>query len=144
MSRERMVGTLRIVCESAQGLPRGSDGFMQIVLGTEKRRTRASGANPRWNETIELKGRLHDFLKPLSVSVLDDKQRQRGQPVVLGELSPVDLRQVLTQTDSRSFELDTANGIILCFSVEWAPLGGHGNSPPGRYGSPPGSGSRSP
>ena len=105
-SRERQVGTLRITCERAERLPSRADAFMRVRIGTEDRRTRAvsQSFNPKWNEPFELKGRLLDFLRPLNVSLLDEARRQRGQPLVLGELPPIDLRQIRTNLEMDSHE----------------------------------------
>ena len=75
------------------------------------------------NERIQLKGTLQNFLRPLTVSLCDDAKRSGGQPLVLGQLSPVDLRQYLTQMDSRRFELDLPNGTAIVFTVTWEAAG---------------------
>ena len=125
VSKERQQGTLTILAETARNMPSRADAFLRIRLGNEDRRTKSvpQTNRPVWNERIQLKGTLQNFLRPLTVSLCDDAKRSGGQPLVLGQLSPVDLRQYLTQMDSRRFELDLPNGTAIVFTVTWEAAG---------------------
>ena len=39
-SRERMLGTLEVLCERAAGLPNRPDAFVRVRIGSEDRRTK--------------------------------------------------------------------------------------------------------
>ena len=95
--RERQDGVLTILISSARAVPGRPNAppapFVRTKLGVFEKRTRnaARGLNPKWDEPLEMRGKLGDFLKPLSVSICMDPAaagasaaaRQRLKPEVL-------------------------------------------------------------
>ena len=114
-------GVLKIVCERAEGVPGKRDVFMKVRLaGNEKRTAPQRGVNPRFNETFEMRGRLMDFLRPMTIGLYTQTRSNAPHEAVI-ELPAIDLRQYLTVMDSRHFELDGAKGGTLHFTVAWEP-----------------------
>ena len=114
-------GTLKVTIDKAT-LQRIADAAVRVKIGTSEQKTRVKPNTkaPSWYETLSFPGTLNDFLKPMTITVLNEAKRSGGNADEVGQLT-YNLNSVLSQRDTWSppEPMPLNKGGAVGFKVVW-------------------------
>ncbi|KAL1500563.1 hypothetical protein AB1Y20_013218 [Prymnesium parvum] len=116
--RLRSHGTLTVLIKSGKIVGGASmDVHLRVSIGRHEFHTTVAHhtAEPQWNEHLDFKGVLHEFMdSTLAINLWENKGRdhKRGQ-------TSISLRGILDYSDHKDLDMKLSDGSMIKLSIKW-------------------------